>query len=129
MTYGNKFIFVIMLLSLFFIGCEKKINNFHYELFDNYFIKAIDNKIRLYKNDELIKIEDNNYNIDEIKYNSDVICLKLTNGNYYMIYYVDTSIYGPYTKESLNKTLEEDSTMSFDNNFKRILEMDGLVYE
>lgn len=129
MTYGNKFIFVIMLLSLFFIGCEKKIDNFYYELFDNYFIKAIDNKIRLYKNDELIKIEDDNYNIDEIKYNSDVICLKLTNGKYYMVYYVDSNVFGPYTKETLNKTLEEDSTMSFDNNFQKVIEMDGLVYE
>ena len=129
MTYGNKFIFVIMLLSLFLIGCEKKINNFHFDLYDNYSIKSIDNKIRLYKNDELIEIESDNYKIDQIKYNNDVICLKLKNNNYYMVYYVDSSIYGPYTKESLKKTLDEDLTMTFDNDFKNILEMDGLIYE
>ena len=129
MTYGNKFLFVVFLLSLFLIGCEKKVNNFHLDLYDGYNIKAIDNKIRLYKNDELIKIENDNYKIDQIKYNSDVICLKLKNNNYYMVYYVDSSIYGPYTKETIKKTLDEDSTMTFENDFKNILEMDGLEYE
>ena len=129
MTYGNKFLFVILLLSLFLIGCEKKINDFHLDLYDGYNIKAIDNKIRLYKNDELIKVENDNYKIDQIKYNSDVICLKLKNNNYYMVYYVDSSIYGPYTKETLKKTLDEDSTMTFENDFKNILDMDGLEYE
>ena len=128
-TYGNKFLFVVFLLSLFLIGCEKKVNNFHLDLYDGYNIKAIDNKIRLYKNDELIKIENDNYKIDQIKYNSDVICLKLKNNNYYMVYYVDSSIYGPYTKETIKKTLDEDSTMTFENDFKNILEMDGLEYE
>ena len=129
MTYGSKFIFVIMFLSLFFIGCDNKINNFHFDLYDGYSIKAINNKIELYKNEELIKIGHDHYKIEEIKYNSDVICLKLNNGSYYMVYYVDSSVYGPYTKETLNKTLEEDSTMTFASDFKKILEMDGLIYE
>lgn len=129
MTYGNKLIFLVVLFSLFLVGCEEKINNFHYDLYDGYSIKGIDNKIELYKNDELIKIENNNYNIKEIKYNSDVVCLKLSNGKYYMVYYVDSSIYGPYSKESLDKTIKDDSTMTFTNDFQNILKMDGLIYE
>ena len=129
MTYGNKFIFIVLLLSLFFIGCEKKINNFHLSLYDDYSIKAIDNKVELYKNNELIKIENDHYDIDEIKYNSDVICLKLKNGHYYMVYYVNSNVFGPYTKENLEKTLVEDSTMTFEHDFQNILKMEGLEYE
>ena len=128
MTYGNKLIFLVVLLSLFLIGCDKKINDFHYDLYDGYTIKGINNKIQLYKNDELIKIEDN-YSIKEIKYNSDVVCVKLSNSKYYMIYYVDSNIFGPYTKESLDKTILEDSTMTFDSDFQNILKMDGIIYE
>ena len=130
MTYGNKYIFLVFLLSfLFLVGCEQKFNNFHYDLYDGYSIKGIDNKIKLYKNDELIKIEDNDYKIDEIKYNSDVVCLKLNNGKYYMVYYVDSGIFGPYNKESIEKTINDDSTMSFEKDFQNILKMDGLIYE
>ena len=127
MNYGNKLI-ILVVLSLFLIGCANSIKDFHYELYDKYFIKARDNKIRLYKNDELIKIEDD-YNIKEIKYNSDVVCLKLSNNKYYMVYYVDSSIYGPYSKESFDKTIEDDLTMTFDHDFQNILKMDGLEYE
>lgn len=130
MTYGNKYIFLVLLLSfLFLVGCEQKFQNFHYDLYDGYNIKGIDNKIKLYKNDELIKISDNDYKIEEIKYNSDVVCLKLTSGEYYMIYYVDSSVFGPYDKESLDKTISDDSTMTFKNDFQNILKMDGLSYE
>ena len=129
MTYGNKFIILLLLSFLFIVGCETKFNNFYYNLYDGYSIKGIDNKIKLYKNDEIIMIENNDYKIDEIKYNSDVVCVKLHNGKYYMIYYVDSSVYGPFTKESIDKTINEDSTMTFDNDFKNILKMDGLIYE
>ena len=129
MTYGNKFLILLLLSFLFIVGCETKFNNFHYDLYDGYSIKGIDNKIKLYKNDEIIKIEDNDYKINEIKYNSDVVCVKLQNNKYYMIYYVDSSIFGPYTKDSLDKTISEDSTMSFDKDFQNILKMDGLIYE
>lgn len=129
MTYGNKFLILLLLSFLFIVGCETKFNNFHYDLYDGYSIKGIDNKIKLYKNDEIIKIEDNDYKINEIKYNSDVVCVKLQNNKYYMIYYVDSSVFGPYTKDSLDKTISEDSTMSFDKDFQNILKMDGLIYE
>lgn len=129
MTYGNKIITFVFLFSfLLLIGCEKKYNNFHYNLYDGYSIKCIDNKVKLYKNNELIKIENNNYKITEFKYNSDVVCLKLTNGKYYMIYYVDKSVYGPYTKETLDETINNDPTMSFNNDFQDILKAD-VVYE
>ena len=129
MTYGNKFLILLLLSFLFIVGCETKFNNFHYDLYDGYSIKGIDNKIKLYKNDEIIKIEDNDYKINEIKYNSDVVCVKLQNNKYYMIYYVDSSIFGPYTKDSLDKTISEDSTMSFDKDFQKKKKMDGLIYE
>ena len=121
MTYGSKLFCLLTILSLLFIvGCEKNIPNFHLDLYDSYSIKAIDNKINLYKNDEIINVEDN-YQIKEFKYNSDVVCLKLASGKYYMIYYVDGSIFGPYTKDSLNETIKNDSTMSFESDFQNIL--------
>ena len=129
MTYGNKFLILLLLSFLFIVGCETKFNNFHYDLYDGYSIKGIDNKIKLYKDEQIIKIENDDYKINEIKYNSDVVCVKLQNNKYYMIYYVDSSIFGPYTKESLDKTINEDSTMSFDYDFQNILKMDGLIYE
>ena len=86
MTYGNKFIGICILLSLLLIvGCTKNIKDFHFDLYDGYSIKGIDNNIELYKGDEVVKITDNNYKINEFKYNSDVVCLKLANGEYYMI--------------------------------------------
>lgn len=128
MIYGNKLIYIGLLLSfLLLVGCEVKNNNFHYGLYDGYEIRSKDNKIMLYKGNDLIKIEDN-YQIKEFKYNSDVVCLKLTNNNYYMIYYVDASIYGPYTKETLDETINNDSTMSFKNDFLDIMKAD-VVYE
>ena len=130
MIYGNKYVTIFILLSfILLVGCSKNFQNFHYDLYDGYVIKGIDNKVELYKNDEVIKIENKDYNIKEIKYNSDVVCLKLQNGKYYMIYYVDSSIYGPYTKETLEETIKNDSTMSFNIDFKNILKVDGLVYE
>ncbi len=129
MIYGNKFIIFVFLFSfLFLVGCQGKFQNFHYDLYDGYSIKGIDNSVELYKDDELIKIDNDHYKITEFKYNSDVVCLKLSNGKYYMIYYVDTSIYGPYTKESLDDTIDNDSTMSFDSDFQNILKAD-VVYE
>ena len=40
-----------------------------------------------------------------------------------MIYYFDTSIYGPFTKDVLDSTIEADSTMEFDNDFQDILNL------
>ena len=130
MTYGNKCIFVVVLLSLlFFVGCEMKMSNFHYDLYDGYTIRGKDGTIQLYKGETLISVEDENYKIKEIKYNSDVVCVKLDNGKYYMIYYVDASVYGPYTKETLEATIREDSTMTFEEDFQSITKIEGLIYE
>ena len=128
MTYGNRYIILVFLFSfLFLVGCNR-FRNFHYDLYDGYNIKRINNKIKLYKNDEVIKIENNDYQIKEFKYNSDVVCLKIADGNYYMIYYVDESIYGPYTKETLENTIDNDSTMYFSSDFQNILKAD-VIYE
>ena len=125
MTYGNKLLCLFTILSLLFIvGCENKFLNFHLDLYDGYSIKGIDNTVKLYKNDEVVKIENDDYRITEFKYNSDVVCLKLKNGNYYMVYYVDGSVFGPYTKETLKDTIDNDSTMSFDVDFQNILKAD-----
>ena len=122
MTYGSRLLYISIILSLLFIiGCEKHIKNFHLNLYDGYSIKAVNNTIKLYKDNEVIKIEDNDYKILEYKYNSDVVCLKLNNGKYYMIYYYNASVFGPYTKESLRETIDNDSTMSFDKDFEDIL--------
>jgi len=128
MNYGNRLLFLILILSFtLLVGCSK-IKNFHYDLYDNYSIKAIDNKIKLYKNDNVVDIYELDYKIKEFKYNSDVVCLKLANGDYYMIYYFDTSIYGPFDKETLDSTINADSTMTFDMDFKDILKAD-VVYD
>ena len=130
MTYGNKFIIFILLLSfLFIVGCEEKVKNFQYGLYDGYVIKGINGSIMLYKEDKPILIEEKNYQIKEIKYNNDVVCLRLLNDKYYMIYYVDGSIFGPFTKESLDKTIKEDSTLIFTKDFQDITKMEGLEYE
>lgn len=129
MTYGNKILYFFTILSLLFIiGCERNIKDFHLDLYDGYSIKAINNTIRLYKNDEVVEIEDKSYRIKEFKYNSDVVCLKLENGKYYMIYYYNGSVFGPYTKESLKETINNDSTMSFDKDFQDILKAE-VIYD
>ncbi len=127
MIYGNKIFSLVFLLFLFLIvGCSQT-KNFSYQLYDDYVIKGIDNKIQLYKDEHLIPIGSENYKIEEFKYNSDVVCLKLADGKYYMIYYFDSSVYGPYTKESLDETTTSYS-MTFPNDFQNILKAD-LIYE
>ena len=129
MTYGSKVLYITILLSfVLLIGCEKKFDNFHYDLYDNYSIKGIDNTIKLYKNDEVIDIKGNNYKIKEFKYNSDVVCVKLSNNEYYMIYYYNSGVFGPYTKESLDETIENDPTMTIDSKFIDILKAD-VIYD
>lgn len=128
MIYGNKLSFVMLFLSFFFIiGCTTN-KNFYYELYDGYTIKSVDKEVKLYKDSNLIKINDLNYQIQEFKYNSDVVCLHLTTGDYYMIYYVDSSIYGPFNEESLNSSIKSLS-MTFENDFVDINTVEGKVYE
>ena len=122
MTYVNKIIILLALLSfLFLVGCNNNIRNFHYDLYDNYSIKSVDNKIKLYKNNDVVEINKLDYKIKEFKYNSDVVCVHLQNNEYYMIYYYNTSVYGPYTKETLNETIKNDSTMDFETDFQNII--------
>lgn len=129
MTYGNKLLCFFTILSLLFIvGCEKNIKDFHFDLYDGYTIKNIDNKIKLYKDNNVVEINNLDYKIKEYKYNSDVVCLKLDNNEYYMIYYYNSSVFGPYTKETLKNTIDNDSTMSFDSDFKNILKAD-VIYD
>ena len=127
MIYGNKFTLIILLSFFLLIGCSK-INNWSYELYDGYEIKQIDKEIKLYQNDEVFKINELNYEITSFKYNSDVVCLKLTDDNYYMIYYVDASLYGPYTKETLTETINSLS-MTFSKDFQDVKSLEGRVYE
>ena len=61
-------------------------------------------------------------------YNSDVVCLKLSNETYYMIYYVDSSIYGPFDLESLNQSTNTLS-MTFETDFKELSKIEGKIYE
>ena len=130
MIYGSKLSLLVLLLSFFLItitGCESN-KNFSYELYDGYEIKSIDGEIKLYKDDLVFKINDLDYQIKTFKYNSDVVCLKLNDGSYYMIYYVDGSIYGPHTLSSLNETITSLS-MEFNNDFRDINKVEGRVYE
>ena len=128
MIYGNKLALLVLLLSFFLIvGCDSH-KNYSYKLYDNYEIKSIDNDIKLYKDGEIFKINDLDYQIESFKFNSDVICLGLDDGNYYMIYYVDGAIIGPHTLESLKK--ETDSlSMTFDSDFTDINKIEGVIYE
>ena len=128
MIYGNKIYLIIFisLFCLFITGCGVK--NSYYELYDGFTIKKIDEEIKLYKDDELININDLDYKIDEFKYNSDVVCLKLESGEYYMIYYVDSNIYGPFDLESLDTSLNNLS-MTFIDDFKDYEKIEGLIYE
>ena len=128
MIYGNKLAILLLLLSFFLIvGCSSN-RNYSYKLYDNYEIKSIDNNIKLYKDGEIFKINDLDYQIKTFKFNSDVICLGLNDGNYYMIYYVDGEVIGPHTLESLNKETESLS-MTFDDDFKDITKAEGVIYE
>ena len=128
MTYGSKITIFVLLLSFFFLTACSNDKNFSYTLYDGYVIRSTNGDVKLYKDSEIFKINDLDYNIKEFKYNSDVICLKLSDGNYYMIYYVDGTILGPYTKESLNETITSLS-MTFDKDFQDILKVEGRVYE
>ncbi|MBR3660534.1 MAG: hypothetical protein IKN63_01335 [Bacilli bacterium] len=128
MTYGNKIIGILLLSFILLVGCEANFKNFHYDLYDNYSIKGIDNTIKLYKNNEVIKIKEIDYKIKEFKYNSDVVCLKLSNNEYYMIYYYNGEVYGPFTKESLDDTINNDSTMTIASDFVNILKAD-VIYD
>ena len=127
MTYGSKIALFVMLLSFFFLtACSNK--NFSFSLYDGYEIRHIDNTTMLYKDQEVFKINDTDYNIKEFKFNSDVVCLKLENEKYYMIYYVDGTIYGPYSLDTLN-TETTNLSMTFEEDFKDITKIEGKIYE
>lgn len=129
MTYGSKIALVVFLLSFFLItGCTSR--NWYYELYDDYKIQSsYNNKVILTKNNEKININDLDYTIISFKYNSDVVCLKLDNGKYYMIYYVDTSIYGPFNSLDNLNTSTNSLSMTFSSDFTSIKELKGKIYE
>lgn len=128
MTYGNKIILFIILLSFFLIiGCSER--PWSVSLYDDYKIQNTGNKVILTKQDSEININDLNYSIKSFKYNSDVVCLYLNNSNYYMIYYVDSSIIGPFkTKSDLEETTNSLS-MTFSSDFLDINKIKDKVYE
>lgn len=129
MTYGSKTAMLVFLLSFFLItGCSSK--NWYYELYDDYKIQSsYNNKVILTKNNEKININDLDYTITSFKYNSDVVCLKLDNSKYYMIYYVDTSIYGPFSSLDNLNTSTNSLSMTFSNDFVSVNELEGKIYE
>ena len=128
MTYGNKIIILLICLFTFFIvGCEKE-ENWSFELYDSYQIRSYEGKTKLYKENNLVSISNLDYQITSFKYNSDVVCLKLSNETYYMIYYVDSSIYGPFDLESLNQSTNTLS-MTFETDFKELSKIEGKIYE
>lgn len=129
MTYGSKIALVVFLLSFFLItGCTSR--NWYYELYDDYKIQSsYNNKVILTKNNEKININDLDYTIISFKYNSDVVCLKLDNEKYYMIYYVDTSIYGPFNSLDNLNTSTNSLSMTFSSDFTSIKELEGKIYE
>ena len=128
MIYGNKLVLLVLLLSFFLIiGCDSN-RNYSYKLYDNYEIKNVDNDIKLYKDGEIFKINDLDYQIKSFKFNSDVICLKLNDGKYYMIYYVDGTIFGPHTLDTL-KAETDSLSMTFDSDFTDINKIEGVIYE
>lgn len=128
MTYGNKIILFIILLSFFLIiGCSER--PWSVSLYDDYKIQNTGNKVILTKQDSEVNINDLNYSIKSFKYNSDVVCLYLNNSNYYMIYYVDSSIIGPFkTKSDLDETTNSLS-MTFSSDFLDINKIKDKVYE
>ena len=128
MTYGNKFILVVFFLSFFLItGCVNR--NWYYDLYDDYKIQTSNDKIILTKNNEKVNINDLDYSIKSFKYNSDVVCLYLNDKNYYMIYYVDNSILGPFkTKDNLLEATNSLS-MTFTSDFQTIDKLEGKIYE
>lgn len=129
MTYGSKIALVVFLLSFFLItGCTSR--NWYYELYDDYKIQSsYNNKVILTKNNEKININDLDYTIISFKYNSDVVCLKLDNGKYYMIYYVDTSIYGPFNSLDNLNTSTDSLSMTFSSDFTSVNGLEGKIYE
>lgn len=129
MTYGSKIALVVFLLSFFLItGCTSR--NWYYELYDDYKIQSsYNNKVILTKNNEKININDLDYTIISFKYNSDVVCLKLDNGKYYMIYYVDTSIYGPFNSLDNLNTSTNSLSMTFSSDFTSVNGLEGKIYE
>ena len=129
MTYVSKTAMLVFLLSFFLItGCSSK--NWYYELYDDYKIQSsYNNKVILTKNNEKININDLDYTITSFKYNSDVVCLKLDNSKYYMIYYVDTSIYGPFSSLDNLNTSTNSLSMTFSNDFVSVNELEGKIYE
>lgn len=128
MTYGNKIILFIILLSFFLIiGCGER--PWSVSLYDDYKIQNTGSKVILTKQDSEVNINDLNYSIKSFKYNSDVVCLYLNNSNYYMIYYVDSSIIGPFkTKSDLDETTNSLS-MTFSSDFLDINKIKDKVYE
>lgn len=128
MTYGNKIILFLIFLSFFLIiGCSEK--PWSVSLYDDYKIQNTGSKVILTKQDSEVNINDLNYSIKSFKYNSDVVCLYLNNSNYYMIYYVDSSIIGPFkTKSDLEDTTNSLS-MTFTNDFLDINKIKDKVYE
>ena len=128
MTYGNKIILFIILLSFFLIiGCGER--PWSVSLYDDYKIQNTGSKVILTKQDSEVNINDLNYSIKSFKYNSDVVCLKLDNGKYYMIYYVDTSIYGPFNSLDNLNTSTDSLSMTFSSDFTSIKELEGKIYE
>ncbi len=128
MIYGSKITIFVLLLSFFFLTACSNTRDFSYNLYDGYEIKSINQSVKLYKDEKFFEINDLDYQIKEFKYNSDVVCLELSDGNYYMIYYVDGMISGPHTLDSLESEIK-DLSMTFDNDFEDIMKVEGKVYE
>ncbi len=128
MTYGNKLVLVVFFLSFFLItGCKSR--NWSYELYDGYKLQSFNNEVYLYKDLEKVKINDLDYNIKSFKFNSDVVCLELNDNNYYIVYYVDETIYGPFDSlENLEKSIQS-LPMTFDHDFQDVTNLEGKIYE
>lgn len=126
MNYGNKFnFFIIFILLIFLIGCSTK--NFYIELYNDFSIKKSDEKIKLYKNDLVFDINNLDYKIISFNYNEDVVCLKLDNESYYIIYFIDSNIYGPFNEENYLLALK---TLNIDIlDLENIMEVEGRIYE
>ena len=62
MIYGNKWLVVLLLLSFFYIvGCSEK--DFYIALYDGYTIYSIVDEFKLYKDEELLEIIANKYDV------------------------------------------------------------------
>lgn len=127
MTYGNKFILIILFISLFIIGCNNY-RNYHIILNDNYKLMGINNKVYLYRDNNKFNINNKDSNILKFKYNEDIISLMLDDNKYYMIYMIDGTIYGPFDEESL-KVSEEALDAKFIEDFISVDKLEGKIYE